>query len=310
MTLNALLRFSPESVSPSIRERIERLVNPSWFEGELDSLESNQLEDIDVLITGARPLSGRELQLMTHLRLVLATGTGFEWIDTAHCQERRIIVCNTPGYTGAAVAEHAFGLFMTLAKHIVDLDRAVRDGRDTAGQLSLELKGKSAGIVGYGDVGSRIGTFARAFGMNVVYSTRTSHHHDDARRVALDELFAESHAVFLTLPETNETSGMIDARRLATMRHDSILVNVSADGLVERDALIDALSTGRIGGAALDIIEPDPVYFDVPRLILTPAHGWYTPECIERRAAIWTDTLEAFVNGSPSNVAIGADTQA
>ncbi len=289
-----------------LRERLESLVVTTWDAEGSFSNGSQELDHIQVLITGARGLPGTLLSRLPRLQLILLTGTGFEYVDRDHCERHGITVCNTPGYTGSAVAEHAFSLFLAHAKNICGLDTAVRNDAETAHLRSVEVEGKTAGIVGLGNVGSRIAKLARGFGMKVVYVSRTDKAAVDTQRVRINELLQCSDVIFLTLPETDETSGIIGIDAFSSMRENCFLVNVSAEGLVDRNALRSTLVTGSIAGAALDIVSPDPIYRTMPRLIITPAHGWYTRECIERRARIWIETLAAYLEENPHNVVIGS----
>jgi phosphoglycerate dehydrogenase-like enzyme len=302
----AVISLSPELVPIDHREQLEELVEATWVIN-LDALEDTQRAGVEVLISAAQGLPSSTLERFPDLKVIFVTGTEFEFVDRLHCESHGITVCNTPEYTGPAVAEHAFAQFLALAKRLPELDAAVRKGKPTATSMSVEVAGKTAGILGYGDIGSRIGNFASAFGMEVVYVARSDRPTANARRVAFDELLHESDVIFLALPETSETAGMIDADAFDLMRPETLLVNVSAAGLVDLPALRHALETQQIRGAAFDVVDPDPVLLKAPRLLLTPGHGWYTPECLSRRATIWGATVKSYLAGTPINVVIGSE---
>ena len=301
----ALLLVDPGTVPRDQRDRIDAIVDAVWSpDGITAQLEAGrELERFRVLVTGTRTLSARQLRRMPGLRLIVVTGTSFHYIDAEHCSSHGITVCNTPDYTGPAVAEHAIALLLSLAKHLHEADAAARAGR-AARHLGREIAGKTVGIAGMGRIGRRVARLALAFDAHVVFVNRGPVRLEGAEQVALDVLLERSDFVFLTLPLTTDTRHLINADRLAAMRPDALLINVSAEELVEPEALCAALREATIGGAALDIVEPGPRYRDVPNLVLTPAIGWYTCEGLRRRAERWVETMATALGGAPTSVVV------
>lgn len=289
---DALLLAEPGELPDDLHPRVRGLVHPVWSSEGLPPYQDD-LAKFEVVITSNRPLGAVELDRLPRLRLVVATGTALDYIDEAECDRRGIVVRNTPGYTGSAVAEHAFALLLASARHMCAIDAAVRAGCiDTSDYVGTELAGKTAGIIGLGDIGSRLARLADAFDMEVLFVNRSRRTRPGATQVELPELLARADAVFLTLPLTPETTHLIGASQFEAMKPSAILVNVSADELVDPVALDTALRRRTINAAALDVISSPEPYRDTPHLTLTRVNAWYTSECVRRRAETWLGTLE------------------
>lgn len=301
----ALVLFDPVRVPAPLRSRLDDLVAPCWWPGMLTRLPQDGMAPhrFTILVTAHQDLQGAALARLENLRLVVATGTAFDYIDLEHCRSRGITVCNTPGYTGPSVAEHTFALLLASSRHVCALDAGIRRGvEDTSQYLSVDLEGKTVGIIGLGDIGRRIARLALGFRMRVRFVNRSPRIMDGATQVSLEQLLRTADFVILTLPLTIQTRHLIDHEQLRMMKPTSIIVNVSANALINPDALRSALSNNVIAGAALDVAGSTEPYLDMPNLIMTPAHGWYTVECIQRRAAIWINTIAAYLQGAPCNV--------
>ncbi len=232
------------------------------------------------------------------------TGTSYDYVAADYCVANNILVCNTPGYTGAAVAEHAVALMLTSAKRIGELQTSFDADVLTSADSGIEFDCKTAGIIGLGEIGRRVAVMTQSLGMHVVYANRSSKEMIGAHQVSLRELLQVSDVVLLTLPLTESQRHLIDASAFATMKRSALPINVSSEDLVDRQALINALRAREIAGSALDIPSPDELYRGVPRLIVTPARGWYTQEGIHRRASVWIKTLSAVLDGKPKNIVV------
>lgn len=250
----------------------------------------------EILVTNNARIDSHYLSGFPALRAVVTTGTAFDYVDAAYCRQRGVMVCNTPGYTGASVAEHAFALLLTLNRHTVTYDRVAR-GLAQAQPIAAELEGKVAGIIGAGDVGARIARLALGFGMDVRYANRSRKALPGARQTDLDTLVREADVLFLSLPLTEETRAMMNAERLGAMKPTATLINVSADELIDVDALRGSLQSGHLAGVGLDVIGDPAPYCDLPRCLITPMTAWYTTEAVHRRAATWINTVQAIAAG-------------
>jgi phosphoglycerate dehydrogenase-like enzyme len=237
------------------------------------------------LIVGIDPVTERVLAAGP-LRVVVKYGSGTDNIDLGAAERLSVKVSSTPGANARSVAELTIALLLALARHVVAHDRAARAGAwSRVG--GLELAGKRLGVVGYGAVGREVARLAACLGMEVVA-------HDpfvdaaEVALVALDELLASSDAVSLHVPLDDSTRGMIGARALERMRSGALLVNTARGGLVDEDALADALASGRLGGAALDAFAVEPPIgsrlLGLENVVLSPHAGAATAEAARRTA--------------------------
>ncbi len=239
------------------------------------------------------------LERFPNLKLVANYGAGYDLVDVDACRERGVAVTNTPGVTAAATADLTMGLILAVRRRIAAGDRVVRSGRWGSGWADEPLKGDEVsgatlGIVGLGRIGSAVAQRARAFDMRVLY-TRTTPADDPAYRT-LDDLLAESDVVTLHIPLTEETRGFVDARRLALMRDGACLVNTSRGQVVEEDALVAELVSGRLR-AGLDVFANEPEVprelFGLENVVMTPHLGTATQATREAMTRVLVDNLLA-----------------
>jgi glyoxylate reductase len=241
------------------------------------------------------------------LEIIANVGVGFNHIDWAHARARGIAVTNTPGVLTEATADLALALILAAARRIVEADRFLRAGRfqgmDLELMLGLELHGATLGIVGLGRIGQAVARRARAFGMRIVYHTRSAADPAveaalEARRLPLDELLRTADVVSLHCPLSPETRHLIDARTLALMKPGAVLVNTARGPVVDEAALADALRTGRLRAAGLDVYEAEPTVhpglLGLANVVLLPHIGSATEST--RRAIVDTavDNMVAF----------------
>jgi D-3-phosphoglycerate dehydrogenase / 2-oxoglutarate reductase len=253
------------------------------------------------------------------LEVVARAGVGVDGIDVEAASAAGIVVVNTPGANTIAAAEHTFALLFAAARHIVDANASVRDGRwERVAFVGHELCGKTLGVVGLGRIGASVATRAAAFGMRVVahdpYAPASRAGAFGIELLDLDELLRRAEVVTLHAPLTPHTRGIIDARALALMRDDAILVNCARGALVDLDALLAALDAGRLRGAAIDVFpeEPPPPgsasarALAHPRVIATPHLGSSTYEAMERIALDLAHDVVRVLAGRPASDAVNA----
>ena len=232
------------------------------------------------------------LDLLPDLRVVAVHGAGVDQVDVAACTQRGVLVTNTPGANANAVAELTLGLILSLARRIpqaasrVGAERVWGEARHTG----VELKGKTLGLIGIGQVGSRLTKMALAMGMKVLAHDPGLKNEEikarGARPARFETLLGRADFITLHAPLTPKTHHLIDAQAISKMKKGAFLVNAARGPLVDEAALARALKSGRIGGAALDVLEgepPDPesAIFGAPNLILTPHMAGSTHECLE-----------------------------
>jgi phosphoglycerate dehydrogenase-like enzyme len=253
------------------------------------------LRDIDGLVIGLQPVDRRLLDTAERLRYVLRIGTGLDNIDIDAANERGIRVASLAGLNAAAVAEYAFGLLLAAAKRIPEADVSMRAGEWTR-FTGRHLGGRTLGLVGYGDIARLMVPKARGFGMDVVVHRRSGgQEQDGVRFVGLDELLAVSDFVSLHVPLTEQTRHLIGRREFGLVKPGVVLVNTARGEVVDEQALDDALGSGQVGAAALDVYstEPPPPSSLLARrnVVLSPHNGGYSDLVMEQTAAAAVDSL-------------------
>jgi glyoxylate reductase len=287
----------------------------------------DELEDLEVLplaaIDAPRPdveglIVANEpppLDRLPSLRIVANFGVGYDRIDVSACEERGVVVTNTPGVLDAATADLAFALILATRRQVVEGDRLVRSGGwaqawsdlESSG-LAEELTGSTLGIVGLGRIGSAVARRATGFELRVLYAQRRRIDTDLAEYRELDDLLAESDVVTLHLPRTPETEGLIDARRLALLHAGACLVNTARGEIVDEDALVAELVSGRIS-AGLDVFAHEPdvpaALLELPNVVLTPHLGSATRQAREAMTRLVVENLLAVDRGDPPLSPVG-----
>jgi glyoxylate reductase len=281
-----------------------RLPGEAWDDlGEVEIGAADAArDDVDVLIVANQAV---DLELFPSLRLIANYGVGYDRLDVDACRARGIAVSNTPGVLDAATADLAFGLLLAARRRIVEGDALVRAGRwGTAWSegpfLGREVGGARLGIVGLGRIGSAVAQRARGFDMEVLHYRRTRS--DDSGYRELDDLLRESDIVSLHTPLTPETTGLISRERLALLRDGATLVNTARGAVVDEDALVGELVSGRIS-AGLDVFVHEPrvpeALRGLPNVVLTPHIASATVETRAAMTRVVVDNVLAFGAGRP-----------
>jgi phosphoglycerate dehydrogenase-like enzyme len=239
-----------------------------------------------------KPVNAALIQAAPALRLIQKMGSGLDTIDLVAAKSHGVAVCNLPGSNAQAVSEMTLGLMLAVLRKTAQFDRETRSGKgwewpaDRQSTLG-EISDKTVGLIGYGATASRLAPVLVAMGAQVLYTARKEVSAASGRYVALDQLLARSHIVSLHLPLTDETRGMIGRAQMARMRKGAFLINTSRGGLVDQEALVDALRSGHLSGAGLDTFAKEPVDIDNPLLalenvVVTPHVAWLTLQTFER----------------------------
>ena len=260
--------------------------------------------DVEGLIVANEPVP---LDLLPGLRVVANFGVGYDRIDVAALTARAVVVTNTPGVLADATADLAFALILATRRQVVEGDRFVRSGRWSGswseGGLAEELTGSTLGIVGLGRIGSAVARRARGFELRVLYTQRRPVTTDLGDYRELDALLSESDIVSIHAPLTAETHGLIDARRLALLRDGACLVNTARGEILDEEALVAELVSGRIR-AGLDVFAHEPdvprELLDLPNVVLTPHIGSATRQTREAMTRVVVDNLLAVERGEPA----------
>ena len=257
--------------------------------------------DADIIAIGNLPFPREVLEKCENVKMLAVAFTGLDHVDLKYCEERGIKVQNCAGYATTAVAELTFGLLLDLCRNIGKCATAARNGGTKAGLIGFELEGRTMGIVGTGAIGARVAKLAAAFGMDVIAYSRTPGKVAGVRYVSLEELLAQADVVSLHVPLTDETRGMIGAEELALMKKTAVLVNTARGPVVDTKALADALNSGRIAGAAIDVFDKEPpLDADEPLInakntVVTPHVAFATDESMIKRAEIEFRNIAEFI---------------
>jgi glycerate dehydrogenase len=271
--------------------------------------------EADILLTNKTELTAAAIQNLPRLKYIGVLATGTNVVDLAAARARGIPVTNVPAYGTKSVAQLTFALLLELAQHTGHHAQTVREGRWTRSTdfcywdfPLIELDKLTLGVVGFGRIGRAVGELGAAFGMKVLACARTTDTAAPlARFVELDTLFRESDVVTLHCPLTPETANLINARRLSLMKSTAFLLNTSRGPLVDEPALADALNSGRIAGAALDVLSTEPPRADNPLLtarncLITPHLAWATRAARARLMTIAVENVRSFLQAKAQNV--------
>jgi len=242
------------------------------------------------------------------LRLVSVWGTGTDHVDLPAAARHGVTITNTPGVSAISIAEHALGLMLAVAHRIPQMDAATRSGQWPRGQ-SVELYGKTCGIVGLGAIGRQFARLAGGFGMRVIAWTMHPKPMPGIELVELDELYRSSDVLSLHLRLSPQTVDFIGAPQFSLMKKSAILINTARGAIINETALIEALSSGAIAGAGLDVFTTEPLppnhaITRLPNVVLTPHNAGITPEALEAGLRMSVENIWDFLAGRPSHVVL------
>lgn len=275
-----------------------------------------QIGDAQIALINKTVVDATLLDACPNLRLICVQATGYNVVDCEAAKARNVCVCNVPAYGTPAVAQFTFSLLLELCNQIGHHNTLVHKGEwsirgnfcfwDTP---QMELSEKTIGIIGFGRIGRAVGKIARAFNMNVLAYNRSKCSEGEAigQYMELDELLRRSDVISLHCPLTEQTSGIINTETIALMKDGAILINTARGPLLDENAVADALQSGKLRGAALDVMTEEPVPDDNPLLrapncIITPHMAWTPVEARQRIIDCTAKNIQAFLSGHPINV--------
>lgn len=276
-----------------------------------------RIGDAEVVYTNKTPITKETMDACPSMKFIGVLATGYNIVDVAAAKEKGIPVSNIPTYGTAAVSQFAIALLLELCHHIGEHSDAVKAGEWTSNPdwcfwkyPLVELAGKNMGIIGFGRIGQDTGKIAQALGMKVLaYDAfkRPELESDTCKYVDLDTLLAQSDVISLHCPLFPDTEGIINKDTIAKMKDGVMIINDSRGPLIVEQDLRDALDSGKVAGAALDVVSTEPIQMDNPLLgaknvILTPHIAWAPKESRQRLMDIAVDNLKCYVDGKPQNV--------
>lgn len=270
-----------------------------------------RIEPAEIVIVNKIRLDASRLGMAPALRLVCLAATGTNNVDIEDAAARAIGVCNIERYCTQSVVQHVFAVMLALTHHLQGYQELLQAGawRESPQFCLLdfpirELSGRALGIVGLGELGSAVASVARALGMRVLVAQRPGSDKMVEGRIPLSRLLTESDVVSLHCPLTEQNRGMIGPAELAAMKRDALLINTARGGLVDSEALADALRHGEIGGAAVDVLPEEPpihgdplLAVDIPNLIVTPHIAWAARESRQRAVDEIAANIDSFLSG-------------
>ena len=281
-----------------------------------EALTIERIGDNEIILVNKVPITETVLAACPNIKLICVQATGYNIVDVEACARRGIPVTNVPSYGTAAVAQFTIALMLELCHRIGLHNHSVHQGDWTRSTNfcywltpQMELEGKTLGIVGFGRIGQAVGKLAKAFGMHVLAYNRSQC--DEGRAIAdyvdMDTLFRESDFISLHCPQTAETVNLINRETIAQMKDGAMLINTARGGLVDETALVEALESGKLRGAAVDVVSQEPMKADNPLLttrkcIITPHIAWAPVESRQRLLDCVVENIRAFLDGKPQNV--------
>ncbi len=304
-----------------------------WVEGllALDNLAGS--EKAEIISSDVSLLKPAVLEPFKQLKLIAVRSTGVDRIDLAFCQAHNITVCNVPAYAENAVAEHAFALLLALGRHLCEaVQHTRRLDFSWAGMQGFELRGKILAVIGTGAIGRRVAMIARGFDMEVVavdsFSDEPWAAANKITYLTLDEALCRADVVSLHVPGMPETRHLLSAERFKLMKKGVVIINTARGDVVDAQALLEALASGKVAGAGLDVLpeENDLLEEDFrlrvlerggddcttqltnhlllqhPRVLVTPHCAFFTKEATSRLMQVTVNNIEAFIKGEPINI--------
>ncbi len=306
-----------------------------FFKERLNLLIVDKAKDCEVASTGIySKVNGEVIQKMPKLKLVATRSTGFDHIDLEECKKRHITVCNVPTYGENTVAEHTFALILSVSRNIhKSYVRSMHQDYSMKGLKGFDLKGKTIGVVGTGNIGLHVIKIARGFGMNVIaYDVKKQKFIAEVLEFnyarTIDDLLKQSDIVTLHVPYNKHTHHMINGEKFQLMRKGSILINTARGGLVDNGALLEALDNGTLRGVGIDVIEGEEVIKDEKacivdskhesfcdfmqdlivkhpdKVVFTPHIAFYSQEALERILDTTMENIKSFETNQPENVIV------
>ncbi|MDH6364572.1 glycerate dehydrogenase [Enterococcus sp. PF1-24] len=275
----------------------------------------SRIGDAEIILTNKTPIDAEVVAACPNLQYVGVLATGYNVVDLAACSERKIVVTNVPAYSTESVAQATFALLLEICSQVGLHQQAVQAGEwqncidfSFTKHPLMELNGKVFGMVGFGQIAQATAKIAHAFGMKVIFYNHQPKTFSEEwlTQVSLAELYQQADIISLHVPQTPETTQMINQTALQAMKKSAILLNTARGGLVEEAALAEALNSGKLRAAGLDVVSVEPIAADNPLLTakncyITPHIAWAPTEARQRLMAIAVSNVQAFIDSQTQN---------
>ena len=293
---------------------LEQYGNVTYYGETAPEQVAERIKEADIIILNKTVIGKAEIDAAPNLKMIALFATGYNNIDVAYARERGIDVCNAGTYSTSAVAQQVFAYILAHASRVTEYDADVKNGDWIRSRLfcffsrpTSEIEGKTLGIFGFGTIGSKIADIALAFGMRVIATTRSKKKYNGVEFVDFDTLLAESDYLSVNCPLNAQTAEIFDAEAFAKMKDGLYFINTARGGVIVEDALAEALNSGKLSGAAIDVLTVEPMRSDCPLLsakniTITPHVAWAPLQTRIRLLSIVASNVKAFIDGKPTNV--------
>lgn len=293
---------------------LEQFGNVTYYDYTSPEDTAERIKDADIVILNKTVLGEAELNAAKNLKLIALFATGYNNIDTAYARKLGITVCNAGSYSTSAVAQQVFAYILNNTSKVSRYDRNVKDGEWIRSKLftffsipTTELAGKTLGIFGFGAIGKRVAELGKAFEMRVIACTRTPKVCNGVEFVDFDTLLGESDYLTVHCPLTDATRELFDADAFSKMKPGAYFINTARGGVISETALVDALRSSHLSGAAIDVLTVEPMRPDcpllsAPNITVTPHIAWASIETRRRLLSIVCSNISAFLQNKPINV--------
>ena len=275
---------------------------------------ADAIEDADMVIVNKTLLNPHSLRKAKRLKYIGLFATGYNNIDIDYCREHSITVCNAGSYSTSAVAQHTFALILEFFSNTARYTQYVQDGKWKRSPTFSpfvyplnELYGKTLGIVGLGAIGQQVANIADAFHMNILAYNRSERNVENVRQVSFEELLKKSDIITVHCPLNDDSKEMFNKETFSKMKQGALFVNTARGGVMVEEDLKEALLSGHLGGACIDVLSVEPMEEDcvlmgIPNCIITPHIAWAPLETRQRLMGVVYDNIKAFLDSKPQNV--------
>ena len=327
--------FETETWAQTAWQRMKGCHEVRLLKEFLTSSNADEHADAKVISTDLSRIDAGILEKFEDLQLIATRSTGVDNIDLAYCADHRITVCNVPDYAEIAVAEHVFALLLSISRHLCEAVECTRTGTfSTDGLIGFDLHGKTLAIIGTGVIGRRVGKIARGFGMEVVaFDVKQDEQWAAANGIrykSFKEALAVADIITLHVPATPDTHQLLATDQFAAMKEGAVIINTARGELIDIQALLRALASGKIAAAGLDVLPEEQAFLRGvknpatlfsggkklvtllanhillrhPNVFITPHCAFFTREAVQRILDVTMANIEAFVGGEPQNVVV------
>ena len=274
---------------------------------------AERVKDSEIILCNKCIMNKETLKNAGNVKYIGLFATGYNNVDIEYTNERNITVCNAGSYSTNAVAQHVFALILEHYNKVGEYNKFVKDGgwihseKFSPFKPMKEMDGRTLGIVGYGSIGKKVAKIAQAFDMKVLAYNRSPKKDESVRFVEMDELLEKSDIVSIHCPLNNDSEKMCNKEFFEKMKDGALFINTSRGGVVDEQALIDAVKSKKISGAGLDVVEVEPMekheeILDIDNIIITPHSAWAPVETRTRLVEIVKNNIKKWVAGDPVNV--------